>query len=56
MKENQAKGLACQIMDLSEQAMIVIRKNDYSVVYANANTLFPSSSDITVLLGSMVRA
>lgn len=36
MKENKVKGLACQIMDLSEQAMIVIRKNDYSVVYTNA--------------------
>ena len=35
MKENQIKGLACQVMDLSEQAMIVICKNDYSVVYAN---------------------
>ena len=36
MKENQVKGLACQIMDLSEQAMIVICKSNYSVVYANA--------------------
>ena len=36
MKENQAKGLACQIMDLSECAMMVIRKKDYSVAYANS--------------------
>ena len=36
MKEDQAKELACRIMDLSEQAMIVIDQNNYSVVYANA--------------------
>lgn len=36
MKEDQAKELACRIMDLSEQAMIVIDRNNYSVVYANA--------------------
>lgn len=47
MKENQAKGLACQIMDLSEQAMIVICKNDYSIVYANAKAKAIFGDDIT---------
>lgn len=47
MKENQAKGLACQIMDLAEQAMVVIRKEDYSVVYANAKAKAIFGSDIT---------
>lgn len=35
MKMNQAKGLAYQIMDLSEQVLFVFAKDDFHIVYAN---------------------
>lgn len=35
MKMNQAKGLAYQIMDLSEQVLFVFAKDDFRIVYAN---------------------
>lgn len=35
MKMNQAKGLAYQIMDMSEQVLFVFAKDDFHIVYAN---------------------
>lgn len=36
MEGSKGKVLACQIMDMSEQAMIVFVPDDFSVIYANA--------------------
>ncbi len=36
MEERKEKVLACQIMDMSEQAMVVFAPDDFSVIYANA--------------------
>lgn len=49
MKQSQAKGLACQIMDLSEQAMYVIDQDDFSIVYANpkAQAIFGEQVSMT---------
>lgn len=35
MEKNKEKVLACQIMDMSEQAMVVFAPDDFSIIYAN---------------------
>ena len=42
MEKDQAKGLAYQILDLSEQALFVFSKDDFRIIYANpkAKTIF----------------
>lgn len=46
---DKAKGLACQIMDLSEQAMIAVDGQDHSVIYANAKAKAIFGEEITEL-------